>query len=58
MAPGERNGNDEVDMCGCATEPNPDDAVEAKIADQYRNDRAAYEREAREWVKRYATGKK
>lgn len=36
-------------------EPNPDDAVEAKIAEQYRDDRAAYEKEAREWVKRYAT---
>ena len=39
-------------------EPNPDDAVEAKIADQYRGDRPAYEKEAREWTKRYATGKK
>ncbi|KIW97789.1 uncharacterized protein Z519_01373 [Cladophialophora bantiana CBS 173.52] len=39
-------------------EPNPEDAVEGKIADQYRNDRAAYEKEAREWVKRYATAKK
>ncbi|KIV79359.1 hypothetical protein, variant 2 [Exophiala sideris] len=39
-------------------EPNPDDAVEAKIAEQYRNDRAGYEKEAREWVKRYANGKK
>ncbi|KAK6366532.1 hypothetical protein LTS17_010618 [Exophiala oligosperma] len=36
-------------------EPNPDDAVEAKIAEQYRDDRAAYEREAKEWVKRYAS---
>ncbi|OAL24444.1 hypothetical protein AYO20_10670 [Fonsecaea nubica] len=39
-------------------EPNPDDAVEGKIADQYRNDYGAYEKEAREWVKRYATVKK
>ena len=39
-------------------EPNPDDAVEAKIAEQYRDDRAGYEKEAREWVKRYASGKK
>ncbi|RMZ87446.1 hypothetical protein DV736_g5332, partial [Chaetothyriales sp. CBS 134916] len=38
-------------------EPNPDDAVEAKIADQYRQDRPAYEKEAREWTKRFATGK-
>ncbi|KAK5447821.1 hypothetical protein LTS15_009320 [Exophiala xenobiotica] len=39
-------------------EPNPDDAVEAKIAEQYRDDRAAYEKEAKEWVKRHASGKK
>lgn len=39
-------------------EPNPDDAVEAKIADQYKNDRAGYEKEAKDWTKRYATGKK
>jgi ubiquitin-conjugating enzyme E2 D/E len=39
-------------------EPNPDDAVEAKIAEQYRDDRTAYEKEAKEWVKRYASGKK
>ncbi|KIW53358.1 hypothetical protein PV05_08938 [Exophiala xenobiotica] len=39
-------------------EPNPDDAVEAKIAEQYRDDRAGYEKEAKEWVKRYASGKK
>ena len=40
------------------TEPNPDDAVEVKIADQYKNDRAGYEKEAKDWVKRYATPKK
>ncbi len=39
-------------------EPNPEDAVEAKIADQYRSDRVSYEREARDWTKRYAMGKK
>jgi ubiquitin-protein ligase len=39
-------------------EPNPDDAVEAKIADQYKADRSAFDKEAREWTKRYATGKK
>jgi len=39
-------------------EPDPDDAVEAKIADQYKQDRAGYEKEAREWTKRYALGKK
>ena len=38
-------------------EPNPEDAVEAKIADQYKQDRSGYDKEAREWTKRYATGK-
>lgn len=37
-------------------EPNPDDAVEAKIADLYRQDKVTYEKEAREWTKRYAIG--
>ena len=40
------------------TEPDPDDAVEAKIADQYKQDHLGYEKEAREWTKRYAMGKK
>ena len=35
-------------------EPNPDDAVEAKIAEQYRTDRVGWEKEAREWTRRYA----
>jgi len=35
-------------------EPNPDDAVETKIAEQYKVDRAGWEKEAREWTKRYA----
>ena len=39
-------------------EPDPDDAVEAKIADQYKQDRAGYEKEAKEWTKRYAMSKK
>jgi ubiquitin-protein ligase len=39
-------------------EPNPDDAVEAKIAEVYRTDRPGFEKEAKDWTKRYATGKK
>jgi ubiquitin-protein ligase len=35
-------------------EPNPDDAVETTIAEQYKVDREGWEREAREWTKRYA----
>lgn len=35
-------------------EPNPDDAVETSIAEQYKNARAEFEKTAREWVKKYA----
>jgi ubiquitin-conjugating enzyme E2 D/E len=38
-------------------EPNPDDAVETSIADQYKNNRKEYEKVAREWVKKHASGK-
>ncbi len=37
-------------------EPNPDDPLEARIADEYRNDRAAFERNARAYVARHASG--
>lgn len=39
-------------------EPMPDDAVEGRIAEQYREDRARYEEVAREWTRRYASGEK
>jgi ubiquitin-protein ligase len=35
-------------------EPNPDDAVESSIADQYKNNRKEFEKTAKDWVKRYA----
>ncbi|KAL9094784.1 MAG: hypothetical protein Q9165_003055 [Trypethelium subeluteriae] len=35
-------------------EPNPDDAVEGGIAEQYKNDRKGFEKTAKEWVKKYA----
>ncbi|KAJ5834985.1 Ubiquitin-conjugating enzyme E2 [Penicillium robsamsonii] len=35
-------------------EPMPDDAVEGRIAEQYKNDRARYEEVAREWTRKYA----
>ncbi|ERF76269.1 hypothetical protein EPUS_04346 [Endocarpon pusillum Z07020] len=38
-------------------EPNPDDAVEGRIAEELRRDRAAWEKEARDWTKRYAMKK-
>jgi ubiquitin-conjugating enzyme E2 D/E len=38
-------------------EPNPDDAVEASIGDQYKSDRPEFDKIAKDWVKRYASGK-
>ncbi|KAL4870944.1 hypothetical protein BDV12DRAFT_207135 [Aspergillus spectabilis] len=35
-------------------EPMPDDAVEGRIAEQYRDDRKRYEEVAREWTRKYA----
>ena len=35
--------------------PQPDDSVETGIADQYKTDRKAFEKVAREWVGKYAT---
>lgn len=36
-------------------EPMPDDAVEGRIAEQYKNDRKRYNEVAREWTRNYAT---
>ena len=36
--------------------PQPDDAVETGIADQFKSDRAAFDKNAKDWVKRYAKG--
>lgn len=36
------------------SEPMPDDAVEARIAEQYRSDRKGYEKVAKEWTKKHA----
>ncbi|KAF7586610.1 hypothetical protein BBP40_008617 [Aspergillus hancockii] len=36
-------------------EPMPDDAVEGRIADQFKNDRARYDELAKEWTRKYAT---
>ena len=38
-------------------EPNPDDAVEAGVADEYKNNRKTFEKNAKDWVKKYASGK-
>jgi ubiquitin-protein ligase len=34
--------------------PQPDDAVEMSIADEFKNSRAAFDKKAREWVAQYA----
>jgi len=36
--------------------PQPDDAVETGIADQFKNDKAAFDKNAKDWVNRYAKG--
>lgn len=38
-------------------EPLPDDAIETSIAEQYKNKRSEWEKEAKSWTKRYAGGK-
>lgn len=38
-------------------EPNPDDAVEANIAAEYKEKRSTWEKNARDWTKKYASGK-
>lgn len=38
-------------------EPNPDDPLEPRIADEFRADRAAFDRNARAYVARHASGK-
>ncbi len=35
-------------------EPNADDAIEPSIANEYRENRKEFEKNARDWVKRYA----
>jgi ubiquitin-protein ligase len=36
-------------------EPNPDDAVEADVADVFKTDRKKWEKTVREYTKRYAS---
>lgn len=38
-------------------EPDTDDAIESSIADQYKNNRKEFEKNVRDWVKRYAQKK-
>jgi ubiquitin-conjugating enzyme E2 D/E len=41
---------------GLLVEPAPDDPLEARIADEYKNDRKEFEKNARAYVARYAKG--
>lgn len=34
--------------------PQPDDAVEGGIAEEFKNNRGSFEKTAKEWVKKYA----
>ena len=36
-------------------EPNPDDAVESSIAEQYKQQHKEWEKTVREWVRKYAS---
>lgn len=36
-------------------EPMPDDAIEGRIAEQYRGEKSRYEEVAREWTRKYAS---
>jgi ubiquitin-protein ligase len=38
-------------------EPNADDSIEPSIANEYRENRKEFEKNARDWVKRYAQAK-
>ena len=38
-------------------EPMPDDAVEGRIAEQYKNDREKFDQIAREWTRKWASSK-
>ncbi|KAL0636662.1 hypothetical protein Q9L58_004394 [Maublancomyces gigas] len=39
---------------GLLLEPNPDDAVETTIAEQFKTDKSQFEKNAKQWVKQYA----
>lgn len=38
-------------------EPDVDDAVETSIAEQLKTDKKGFEKQAKDWVKKYASGK-
>jgi ubiquitin-conjugating enzyme E2 D/E len=46
-----------LSICSLLTDPNPDDPLMSDIARQYKNDRAAYDKEASEQTRIYASGR-
>jgi ubiquitin-protein ligase len=40
--------------CFLLIEPNADDSIEPSIANEYRENRKEFEKNAKDWVKRYA----
>lgn len=38
-------------------EPMPDDAIESRIAEQYKNDRKRYDEIAKDWTRKWAVSK-
>ena len=45
-----------LSICSLLEDPNPDDPLVTDIADQYKNNRVAYDMTAREWTQYYASG--
>lgn len=43
-----------ISICSLLCDPNPDDPLEAAIAEQFKLDRAKFDETAREWTKKYA----
>ncbi len=45
-----------LSICSLLTDPNPDDPLVPEIAHLYKTNKAEYEKTAREWTRKYATG--
>lgn len=45
-----------LSICSLLNDPNPKDPLVPEIADQYVNDRGAYDQTARLWTQKYASG--
>lgn len=43
-----------LSICSLLTDPNPDDPLDASVAQIYKNDRKKYNHIAREWTEKYA----